>query len=71
MSTIGFVAIAIIIVFASIVYEFIVISRFIAEQMGLLQPPWQRSHPPLSADCRNVVPPALALLHHRRRGGCL
>jgi hypothetical protein len=32
MSTIGFVAIAIIIVFASIVYEFTVISRFIVEQ---------------------------------------
>ena len=32
MSTISFVAIAIISVFASIVYEFTVISRFIAEQ---------------------------------------
>jgi hypothetical protein len=32
MSTISFVAIAIIIVLASIVYEFTVIDRFIAEQ---------------------------------------
>lgn len=32
MSTTGFVAISIIVLFASIVYEFTVISRFITEQ---------------------------------------
>jgi hypothetical protein len=37
MSTISFVPIAIISVFASIVYEFTVISRFIAEQKLKLQ----------------------------------
>jgi hypothetical protein len=37
MSIISFLAIAIIIVLASIVYEFTVISRFIAEQKPKLQ----------------------------------
>ena len=45
MSTIGFVAIAIIIVFASIVYEFTVISRFIAEQKLKLQDERARRYP--------------------------
>ena len=45
MSTIGFVALAIIIVFASIVYEFIVISRFIAEQKLKLQDERARGYP--------------------------
>jgi hypothetical protein len=45
MSTIGFVAIAIIIVFASIVYEFIVISRFIAEQKLKLKDERARGYP--------------------------
>ena len=32
-----------------------------------LQPSRQRSHPPLPADRRDFGPPALALLHYRRR----
>ena len=45
MSIISLVAIAIIIVFASIVYEFIVISRFIAEQKLKLQDERARRYP--------------------------
>jgi hypothetical protein len=45
MSIIGFVAITIIIVFASIVYEFIVTSRFIAEQKLKLQDERARRYP--------------------------
>jgi hypothetical protein len=45
MSTISFVAIAIISVFASIVYEFTVISRFIAEQKLKLQDERARRYP--------------------------
>ena len=45
MSIISLVAIAIIIVFASIVYEFIVISRFIAEQKLKLKDERARGYP--------------------------
>jgi hypothetical protein len=45
MSTISFVAIAIISVLASIVYEFTVISRFIAEQKLKLQDERARRYP--------------------------
>jgi hypothetical protein len=36
-----------------------------------LQPPRQRPHLALHADRGVAGPPALALLHHRRRGGVL
>jgi hypothetical protein len=45
MSITGFVPLAIIIVFASIVYEFTVISRFIAEQKLKLQNERARRYP--------------------------
>ena len=38
---------------------------------GALQPPRQRPHLPLHPDRGVARPPALALLHHRRRGGVL
>ena len=45
MSTANFVAIAIVIMLASIVYEFTVISRFIAEQKLKLQDERARRYP--------------------------